>query len=461
MSAEDTTHSGMARVPDALATPVDIAWLAAFRFLFGMVMFVSMCRFLAYGWINRFFVEPAFHFKYWGFNWVPAPGPVWGQVVFAVLALLALAVALGAWFRVAAPLFTLLFVYVQLIDATTYLNHYYLAALLSFLLAVSPAHRAWSVDALRARRSVGFVPRSWLWLFRFQVGVVYTFAGIAKAHPDWLLSAQPLRIWLSSLTDLPVLGPLFGWDLAAPLMSWAGFLFDSTIVFWMLWRRTRPYAYVVIVVFHALTRALFPIGMFPVIMVLAALVFFPPHWPRALLGRLRRAPATSPLCTAHWRPHFIALALVYAAVQVVLPLRHLAYAGNVLWGEQGMRYSWRVMVREKNGSVTYMVKQKPTQRVWEVSPHGYINRVQENEMAGQPDLILQLAHQIQRDFDSRGLGPVEVRVQALVSLNGRRATHLIDPNVDLTQVRDGVGRAHWILPDPQTPIPRMHSLGAL
>ena len=37
------------------------------------------------------------------------------------------------------------------IDVSTYLNHYYLAGLLAWLLAVSPANRAWSVDAwLRA-----------------------------------------------------------------------------------------------------------------------------------------------------------------------------------------------------------------------------------------------------------------------------------------------------------------------
>ena len=44
-------------------------------------------------------------------------------------------------------------------------------------------------------------------------------------------------------------------------------------------------------------------------------------------------------------------------VQLLLPLRAHLYGGNVLWHEQGMRFSWRVMVREKNGSVTFIVRE--------------------------------------------------------------------------------------------------------
>ena len=41
-------------------------------------------------------------------------------------------------------------------------------------------------------------------------------------------------------------------------------------------------------------------------------------------------------------------------------------------------------------------------------------------IAVQPDLILQLGRHVGRDFERRGLGPVEVRADTLVSLNGRR-----------------------------------------
>jgi hypothetical protein len=143
---------------------------------------------------------------------------------------------------------------------------------------------------------------------------------------------------------------------------------------------------------------------------------------------------------------------------LLVPLRFLAYGGNVRWHEQGMRFSWRVMIREKNGSVTYVVRSKTTGRVWHVSPARYLTDIQEREMSGQPDLILELAHHVRDDFERRGLGPVEVRVDALVSLNGRRLAPLIDPTVDLSTVKDGIGRASWILPAPEGPPPRLRPI---
>jgi vitamin K-dependent gamma-carboxylase len=449
--------------------PVDIGWLVAFRVLFGLSMFVSMLRFIAYGWIDEFFVHPALHFKYWGFAWVdPLPRGLM-HALFWVLLLLAFAIIIGFRYRVAATLFVIGFTYLQLIDVATYLNHYYLASLLGLLLAVSPAARACSVDALIERRPrVGTVAACWLYLFRFQVGVVYTFAGIAKAHGDWLVHAQPLRIWLGSETDLPFIGKLFTLPWAPVAMSWAGFLFDTTIVWLLLSKRLRRFAYVVLLAFHTVTSTLFPIGMFPVLMSLAALVFFSPSWPRDVLTFGSRwfgqRPAAlpppmampSPAPSASWPAKWtlgLAAAALYCTLQIVIPLRFLAYGGNVLWHEQGLRFSWRVMVREKNGSLTFLVRDKQTGRVRHGSPRTYVTRVQEREISTLPDLILQLAHHIRDDFERRGLGPVEVRASALVSLNGRRLAPLIDPGVDLTSIRDSIAPAAWILPSPVDPPP--------
>jgi vitamin K-dependent gamma-carboxylase len=284
--------------------------------------------------------------------------------------------------------------------------------------------------------------------------VVYTFAGLAKLHGDWLIHGQPLRIWLTSRTDVPLVGALFTLPHAPLLLGWAGFLFDTLAPWFLLPRRTRPYAYAAVVVFHGMTRLLFPIGMFPVIMVLGALVFFSPGWPQPVLRLLRLRPAAGTTATP-WagRYPFLATVAAYAMLQLLVPLRFLAYGGNVRWHEQGMRFSWRVMVREKNGSVVFHVRDPRTGHTWQVSPHRYLTRLQEREMSGQPDLILQFAHFLARDFAARGVVGVEVRAEARVSLNGRRAALLIDPTVDLVPLRDGVMPAPWILQAPEDPPP--------
>jgi vitamin K-dependent gamma-carboxylase len=455
------TEGWPSRALTALSRPADIAWLGALRVLFGLTMCVSMLRYIAYDWIDAFFVTPRFHFKYFGFGWLEPLPRLGMHAVFWALALLALLIALGLWFRAAAWLFALGFAYLQLVDVTTYLNHYYLATLLSVLFAVSPADRWFSLRTWRAPdQALDRIPKLYQLLFRFQVGVVYTFAGLAKAHADWLGHAQPLRIWLSAQTDLPVLGPLFRLDGTALAFSWAGFLFDTFIIWFLLWPRLRLWAYAAVILFHAMTRTLFPIGMFSAIMVVAALVFFPASWPRTfgrwLPARVRALHSTPSGASSFHRVPFWAgvMFAVYCLIQLAMPLRFLAYGGNVRWHEQGMRFSWRVMVREKNGSVTFQVTQKETGRRFYVSPHAYLTRLQEREMSSQPDLVLQLAHHIRDDYARKGMGPVEVRVDAVASLNGRRRRPLIDPRVDLASVEDGLAKAFWILPAPTEPPPR-------
>ena len=442
-----------------LLAPHDIAGLVAFRVLLGLLIAVSSARFLAYGWVDVLFVKPRFHFTYWGFGWVPALPAPWMQALFGLLGVLGLCLAVGLFYRPVVVLLFVAFAYVQLVDVTNYLNHYYLVNLLLGLLCFLPAHRAFSVDVWRRpalRRE--WIPAGYTWLLRFQVGVVYVFAGLAKLTPDWLLHAQPLHIWLSARTGLPLVGPWLDERWVAYAAAWSGFLFDTTIVAFLLVRRLRPFAFAAVIGFHAATSALFPIGMFPVIMITAALAFFEPSWPRRLLGRWapRFAPLREPLVRPGWGARAaLAAAVAYGLLQLALPLRTHLYAGNVLWHEQGMRFSWRVMAREKNGSVTFMVRDPRTGREWHVPPGQYLTRLQEREMAVQPDLILQLAHRIARDFEARGHGPVEVRADARVSLNGRSAALLIDPGVDLAKEEDGLAPKAWILPAPESPPVRL------
>jgi len=459
-AGEPAARSGLLRrIGQRAFEPVDAAWLAALRVCFGLLLSVSAARFIHYGWIDRFFVEPQFHFRYWGFGWLPLASPEHIHTLFYALVGLGVAVAIGLCFRVAIVGAFLGFSYIQLIDVATYLNHYYLVCLLGALLTFSPAGRAWSVDNwLLRRRQDQQVHRYWHWLLRFQIGVVYSFAGLAKLNPDWLLDAQPLSIWLMSRSQLPLLGRFFEWSAAPWLMSWAGFLFDSSVACLLLWPKTRRFAYVAAVAFHTLTSILFPIGMFPYIMLASALVFFEPDWPKRLLARLgAHRPqvggegATAPAGRLSAQRRLILAALAtFCALQLALPLRHVLYPGSVLWHEQGMRFSWRVMLREKNGSVTYVAK-LPDGRVWHIPPRRYLTRLQERELGGQPDLILQLAHHIAADLAARGYPGAAIHADSWVSLNGRRMARLIDPDVDLTRVEDGIGLSRWVLPEPPKP----------
>lgn len=432
--------------------PVDLASMAAFRVLFGVMASFGAIRFIAYGWVERFFVRPDFHFKFWGFGWVEV-APPWAMYgVFVGLAVLGLMIALGFFYRFSILAFFVLFTYVELLDVSNYLNHYYLVSVLAFLMCFMPLNRMWSIDArIWPRIRTERVARISLDVLRFQVACVYVFAGLAKFGSDWLLGAQPLNIWLTARVDTPVIGPLLDEWWLALAMSWAGFLFDTTIVFWLSIKRTRPWAYAVVLVFHGVTHVFFAIGLFPLIMIVCATVFFEPDWPR----RFARGSAKARIAVERWgmkKVSRIAVLgfLAFATVQVALPLRHLAYPSNVIWSEEGMRWSWKVMVREKNGYVRYQVYLPEVDKTLEVAPSRYLSSDQEREFATQPDLIHQLAQRVGADWGAKGYEGVEVRADAWASLNGRRASRLIDPDVDLLSVEDDLMSATWIEPAPQT-----------
>ena len=351
----------------------------------------------------------------------------------------------------------------ELIDQTTYLNHYYFVSLVSFLMIFLPLNRTASLDARWASggKSAQTTLLAAVWILRAQIGLVYLFAGIAKLNPDWLLNAEPLRIWLINNTDTPIFGPFRREAWAPNAMSWAGACFDLTIVGWLLWKRTRPYAYAVLLTSHVMTALFFPsIGMFPWIMIGATLIFFDPDWPQRLLRRLKSlsssipGPVAVPSLPAKGKARSwpvraaLILGAIFLVIQILVPLRHLGYPGNVRWTEEGYLFSWRVLVTEKAGLVKFRVSSTGfgTERL--VYPEEYLTPLQGERMAYQPDMILATAHLIRDDFIARGYQEVEIRADAYVTYNGRPATRLIDPKMDLAAVSPGLGPTPWILKAP-------------
>ena len=451
------------RVASAGSRRVSPTSLAAFRIIFGVLGVVAVIRFVAMGWVTELYVEPAHHFAYYGFGWVK-PWPGWGMYLhFALMGLASLGVALGYRYRLSIIAFFLLFTCAELIDRTTYLNHYYFVSLVSFLMIFLPLNRAVSIDAWMsaAKEKSPTVPMAAVWILRVQIGLVYVFAGIAKLNPDWLLNAEPLRIWLFNNADTPLFGPLMREAWAPYAMSWAGACFDLTIVGWLLWRRTRPYAYAALVAFHVMTALFFPsIGMFPWIMIGVTLVFFDPDWPQRLLRRFKRplkpnvksaidTPESLDGKQITWPARIaLGLAAAFLALQILIPFRHLAYPGNVRWTEEGYLFSWRVLVTEKTGMVKYRVASSDFQGERLVLPEQYLTPLQVERMAYQPDMILATAHIVRDEFIARGHDGVEVRADAFVAYNGRPAARLVDPDVDLAGVRAGLGPKPWILKAP-------------
>jgi vitamin K-dependent gamma-carboxylase len=446
------------RARSALEQPVDPAGLAAFRILFGLTMALATFRFVLNGWVDELLVMPPYHFTYLGFDWVKPLSQSAMHALFAVMGVAALAVSVGFFTRVSAAVFCVLFTYAELIDKATYLNHYYLASLLALLLVVVPSGATWSVDAwLLARRGKPanlLAPALSYWLLRAQVGVVYVFAGLAKLDGDWLVRAEPIKTWLRARVEAPFLVGLAPEPWAPYAMSYAGAVFDLAVVPLLLLRKTRAFAFAAALAFHLCIWALFPVGVFSFVMLVAISVFFAPDWPRRFAGRVvRLAPFTPGGPLAKPRAWVLSIAAAYVVVQLLVPLRFALYPGAVNWTEQGFRFAWRVMLVEKSGQVEYDVVTESPRGRFHVYPRSELTPLQLRQMATQPDMIADYARHLRQSYEARGYRNVRVFADAWVSFNGRRSQRLVDPEVDLAAAPRSFAPKPWILPldAPRTP----------
>ena len=178
---------------------VDNITLIIFRIMWGLIMTYECWTFIKsdYSKLNSYYVNPIFAPKYYGFFWVnkwPGDGMyyhIW-TMFFA-----GLGVTFGFMYHLSSFIFFLGFTYLILLDACLYLNHFYLIAVMAFMLVFLPGHKRFAVDSwlIRSWRS-NSMPRYIIYLLRFTQVIVYFYAGIAKINEDWL-RGEPIRHWIA------------------------------------------------------------------------------------------------------------------------------------------------------------------------------------------------------------------------------------------------------------------------
>ncbi|WP_437570498.1 HTTM domain-containing protein [Sorangium sp. So ce542] len=430
-----------------LSAEVDAASLAVFRVAYGGLIAWEVVRYVLHDRIYRYYIEPGFYFSF-----VPFIRP-WGGTGmywhFAAVFVLSLLCAAGLFYRVSAALLCAALTYVFLLDKAQYLNHLYLLCLVGLLLAVAPAHRALSLDRLRARRASPpeTAPRLYLFALKAQIAIVYFYGGVAKLNGDWL-RGQPLTMWLAEHRDAPLVGPLLAAPAAGLALSWAGLLIDLSMGFLLFSRRTFPVGAALAVVFNLSNALLFKIGIFPYAMIASLALFADPSWPRRrlpFLFRFRRADrpgdgveVPSP---AAGRRRGLPLALLhgYLLVHLAVPLRHWAYPGDVAWNEAGHRFSWRMKLRDKNVSELDIRVLDPRTGVREsLDLEAWLTDRQLGEMSTRPDMIVDFAHHVaDRWREDFGVRPI-VTARVVASLNGGPYRDLVDPTLDLASQPRGL-----------------------
>ena len=398
----DATASGgaRARFKSLLEKPVSGASLAVFRIAVGLVMVLeayALCTASASTMgkspLETFYTGPnvKFTFPYAGFEWVPMLPARWIHLILGLQVAAGITVALGLLYRASAAALFLSWGYLYVVESTrTYwMSHHYLELLVTFLMIWLPAAQRYSVDVWRKGRGKppASVPYWAILLLRGQLVISYFYAGVAKVNRDWLLDAEPVRYFLSKARAITDFGP----HLTAPqleslknflhsdgfayFISYAGALFDLSVGFLLLIRRTRIFAMFLMVIFHATNHFIIfdDIGFFPLLGVTTALIFLDADWPERFLRWLRRPRLSKP----DW-PWFVGGGIVFPVIggslgwklkatrplaangvcrvgrwlapsvvlwlswQTLMPLRQYAIHGDGRFTWEGLGFSWRL-----------------------------------------------------------------------------------------------------------------------
>ena len=426
--------------------------LALYRIGFGILIMFSLARFALNGWIESLYIEPDFHFSYYGFSWVKPLG-IYTYLIFLICFASALFVTIGYKYRYSIVILFLSFTYIELMDKTTYLNHYYLLSCISFLMIFLPCATYFSIDKQENVK----IPQWTIDSLKILIVIVYIYAGLAKINSDWLINAQPLKIWLRAKYTIPFIGEtLLQKDYSYYLFSWGGMIYDCVIPFLLLYKRTRYFAFFMVIAFHIMTRVLFPpIGMFPYIMIFSCIIFFDNSLHKKILDFIRQflglrikslEKFTSDINSYAKSRLIIPIVVLFFVFQIIFPLRNNFYQGELLWTEQGYRFSWRVMLIEKAGYTTFKVVDNKNKNFQVIDNMDFLTPFQIKQMSFQPDMILEYAHFLGDTFKKRGFNDVSVFADSYVTLNGRPSKRFIDPKVDLYKQKNDLKHKTWIIP---------------
>lgn len=424
---------------------IDNSPLIIFRMLFGFLLFVESWGAILTGWVKTNLISPKVFFSFIGFEWLhPLPG--YGMYFYFIcMGVLGLLVMIGYRYRLSLLCFTILWTAQYLMQKTAYNNHYYFLTLICFLMLFLPANAYYSIDVKRNKNIKSLTMPQWCsFVLILQVSILYIYASIAKLYPDWL-DGTFTRLLYSHKTDFPFIGKFFTEKWFYISIAYLGILFDGLIVPMMLWKKTRTLALIASLIFHLSNSFILKVGIFPYFALSFIVFFYPPDTIRRIFFKKRPELSLKTYNYTNKNQTYILLVIIYFIIQLLLPIRHYFIKGDVFWTEEGHRLSWRMMLRQRNGSTYFTIIDKKTKEILTFNMHDLFTEKQIHRIDCYPDFIWQAAQYIKQDFKQKNK-EIEIYANTKISVNAHPFKQFIDPKIDLASVSwDYFKHSNWIL----------------
>lgn len=440
-----------------LFEPRDNFSLVVFRALFGLLLFAEAFDAIFTGWVRKVFVNPQMTIPFLGFDWLATllHGPIM-YVWYSALALAGIGVMLGYRYKLSLSIYGIMWWAVYLIQKEHYNNHYYLMVILCGLMLLLPAHRSFSIDGRkRPKLRSDFCPN---WCYFVLIGlfaIVYFFASINKIYPDWL-EAAPIATWFRIKSKYWLIGPLLKQEWMPWLISYGGILFDGLIIWALLWKRTRWWAFGFNLFFHLFNSWVFRIGVFPYMMIAISVLFFPPNQVRVFVSRWFKGIRTELQDQPIFKPQtwISVLVITFLFLNIAFPLRHHFIEGDVFNTEEGHRMSWRMMLRSKSGTLRFKIKNNATGLYEFPEIDSMLSKGQKRTIATHPDAAYWFIQKLKVHYADKGWNDIAIYGISNVRVNKRERFSQYDEDRDLALVEWNHWKHNdWILgPEKDTTI---------
>lgn len=420
-----------------LSENIDNSGLVLFRILLGLLIVAESFGAILLGWVEAVFIQSKFTFNFIGFDFLQILHGEKMYTYFFVMGIFGLLITFGLFYRLAMVLFTFMWTTVYLIQKESYNNHYYFLILICIIMIFLPANGKLSADAkLFPKLKQTKVPRWMPYLLLFQLGILYFYAAIAKLYPDWL-DGTFSRILLNGITQRRFLLDIFNQKWFLLTYAYAGIFFDLLIMPALLWKKTRKLAILASFGFHLFNAYSLKIGIFP-FLALSFIVLLYDTIPLKFLNGNEEISLSNRINTKFFLVFFIP----FFIVQIILPLRHHFIKGDVLFTEEGHRLAWRMMLRERKGTLNIKVVNKKTG----VSHyHNYASELTPKQvklLSNSPDIIWQYCQKLKKEARQ----PISIFVECSVSINRRPYYKLIDEKTDMAKAKfDYFRHNEWVL----------------
>nr|XP_022908134.1 vitamin K-dependent gamma-carboxylase isoform X1 [Onthophagus taurus]XP_022908135.1 vitamin K-dependent gamma-carboxylase isoform X1 [Onthophagus taurus]XP_022908136.1 vitamin K-dependent gamma-carboxylase isoform X1 [Onthophagus taurus] len=438
-----------------LYQPCDPSSLAVIRILFGFLMAIDIVEERSGGNIDIIWGEPKnCHFPL--FPFIRPTSLQYISILYGIMWLGSLGIMLGFKYKWSCLMFIIPYWYIFLLDKSHWNNHSYLYGLIGLILTATSANYFWSIDALlNPDISNKQIPYWNYFLLKFQIFLLYFYAGLKKTDMEWFEGYSMKDLGLHWVFD-PLKFILSLNQIDYIVIHCFGFLLDLTASFFLIVSKTRPIALIFVGTFHLVNSRMFNIGMFPYVCLATLPIFCLSDWPKNLLTNkfnFWKETKKNKNClyggnTIGLKKKFITfLVVIYCGLQGFLPYSHFITKGFNNWTNGLYGYSWDMMVHSWDTIlVVVKVVDNRTGKEHFLDPSAWTTNNRWNKHA---DMVVQYAECLQKnlltELHEQSLKPkssslitkyltsndISIYLDVWCSMNGRFQQRMYDPNYDL------------------------------